>query len=46
MGFAVAELEYFDVGGILDVAVEFIRENNDEYEEFEENATQNDFDRF
>lgn len=37
----MSELEYFDIGDILDVAMEFVGEQNDTRE-----ATQEDFDRF
>ncbi len=41
MGFSVGELEYFDVGDILDVAGEMVKEKSNVKE-----ATQEDFDRF
>lgn len=41
MGFSVGELEYFDVGDILDVADEMIRGKSTTRE-----ATQEDFDNF
>ena len=40
-GFSVAELEFFDVGDVIDVAYEFIDEQGDVRQ-----ATQEDFDRF
>ena len=41
MGFSVAELKFFDIGDILDVANEYISGKSDVRQ-----ATQEDFDRF
>ena len=41
IGFSVAELEFFDVGDVIDVAYEFTDEQGDVRQ-----ATQEDFDRF
>lgn len=41
MGFSVGELKYFDVGDILDVADEMVKDKSSVRE-----ATQEDFDRF
>lgn len=43
IGFSVAELEWFDVGNILDIAIEYVKQDGDE---IENEATQEDFDMF
>ena len=44
LGFAVADLEFFDIGDILDIAIEAIKDDKDE--ETERRATQEDINRF
>lgn len=42
LGLSVADLEYFDIGGITDLITEYISQR----EEHVDNATQEDFDNF
>ena len=44
LGLTVADLEMFDIGGILDLITEYIYQNSDEEKEVE--AGQMDFDKF
>lgn len=44
LGFTVADLEFFDIGDILDVAIEAVKDDKDE--ETERQATQDDINRF